>query len=62
VTRAGHLSRPLIALDLDDHDAATLAWLLRQLAAPLDACHHELLDRVADQLDEALAEETVGDA
>lgn len=56
------ISHSLIVLDLDDHDAATLARLLRQLAAPLDACHHRLLDRVADQLDEALAEDAVGDA
>tara|TARA_R110000868_G_scaffold257458_1_gene514605 strand:+ start:54 stop:239 length:186 start_codon:yes stop_codon:yes gene_type:complete len=59
---AERISRSPIVLDLDDHDAATLAWLLRQLAAPLDACHHELLDRVADQLDEATAEDAAGDA
>ncbi len=59
---ADRLDRSLIVLDLSDDDAATFAWLLRRLAAPLDACHHELLDRVADQLDEALAEDAVGDA
>lgn len=56
-----YIDRSLFMLDLSFDDAARVAAILRTVASD-DRADVALLRRVADQIDEALAEDTDGDA